>query len=144
MDEAGALETYLKGKGLKLTGPRLTVLKAFLRIERHVSAEDLYQAVHVTDPGIGQATVFRTIKILEDAGLARPAGSAEGAKLYEHAFRHEHHDHLICGSCGKIVEFRSPALEKAQDAVYRRYGFTARAHRLELYGVCPACSGKSS
>jgi Fur family ferric uptake transcriptional regulator len=144
IDEAQVLDDYLMEKGLKMTLPRRTVLEVFLGIERHVSAESLFEAVRKVDPRIGQATVFRTIKLLEGAGLARQAGSSEGAKLYEHAFRHEHHDHLICRSCGKVVEFSSPALEKAQDAVYRKYGFAAKAHRLELYGICPACSRKKA
>lgn len=144
MDEAEVFEDYLKGQGLKMTGPRLAVLEAFLGIERHVSAEGLYDAVRAADPGIGQATVFRTVKLLVAAGLAREAGIMEGMRHYEHAFRHPHHDHLICETCGKLVEFESPALEKAQNAVYAANGYSPTGHRLELFGVCPACAKRSA
>ena len=141
MDESSVLESYLKERGQKMTGPRRTVLRAFLSLERHVTAEDLRAAARRLDPGIGQATVFRTVKLLVEAGLAREARQADGGRQYEHAYRHEHHDHLVCVDCGKVVEFRDEALERAQDAVYRAKGFAPGGHRLELWGRCPACSG---
>ncbi len=139
-EERNVLERYLRDKGLKMTVARETVLKAFLSLESHVSAEALYEAARRLDPGIGQATVFRTIKLFADAGLAREACYDDGARQYEHAYHHEHHDHLACVRCGKIVEFVDAAIEQAQDDVYRRFGFTSSGHRLELFGLCPDCS----
>ncbi len=140
MDEREALEEYLRDRGLKMTGARETVLDAFLGLERHVSAEELLEEARRIDPSIGQATVFRTIKLLAEAGLAREACPDEGARRYEHAFGHEHHDHLVCERCGAIVEFRDEAIERAQGAIYRRHGFAPSGHRLELRGLCPSCA----
>jgi Fur family ferric uptake transcriptional regulator len=142
-DERSVLENYLKDKGQKMTSARETVLRAFLEIERHTTAEELYDAVRGLDPGIGQATVFRTIKLLAEAGLAREACRDEGAKRYEHAWRHNHHDHLVCVECGRIVEFADDAIEVAQEAIYRAHGFSPSGHRLELLGRCADCSSRS-
>ena len=136
---AELLELHLRERGLKMTGPRRAVLEVFLGIEEHVTAEELYEAVRKADPGIGQATVFRTVKLLEEAGLARAACRDEGPRRFEHAYLHEHHDHLVCVDCGAIVEFADPTIERAQEAIYRRHGFEPGLHSLELRGRCPKC-----
>jgi Fur family ferric uptake transcriptional regulator len=123
-----------------MTGPRETVLDAFLRLESHVTAEELLSAARRLDPSIGQATVFRTIKLFAEAGLARGACPDEGARRFEHAYRHAHHDHLICVGCGSVVEFHDEAIEKAQKAIYRSKGYKPSGHRLELRGYCGSCA----
>jgi len=138
-EEKRILEAYLHERGQKMTVPRETVLDAFLRFESHVTAEELLKAARRIDPRIGHATVFRTIKLLADAGLARGACPDEGARRFEHAYRHAHHDHLVCVSCGAVVEFRDAAIEKAQDEIYRGHGYEPSGHRLELQGYCPSC-----
>jgi len=143
MDERDMLEGYLRERGLKMTRARETVLEAFLGLERHVTAEALYDEARRIDPAIGQATVFRSIKLFTDAGLAREACRDDGARKYEHAWRHGHHDHLMCVECGAVVEFQDNAIEKAQEAVYATHGYTPSVHRLELLGLCPACSAAS-
>jgi Fur family transcriptional regulator, ferric uptake regulator len=140
VEERMVLAEYLRDRGQKMTGPRETVLDAFLKLERHVSAEELLEAARRLDPSIGQATVFRTIKLLAEAGLAREACPDEGARRYEHAYRHDHHDHLVCVSCGALVEFRDEAIERAQEAIYRRHGYRPSGHVLELKGECPSCA----
>jgi Fur family transcriptional regulator, ferric uptake regulator len=142
-DAVSALESFLKDRGLKMTVPRRTVLEVFLSIEEHVTAEDLLASVRNVDPRIGQATVFRTVRLFEEAGLARAACRDEGPRRFEHAYRHAHHDHLVCADCGEIVEFADEAIERAQEAVYGRYGFEAVGHSLELRGRCPACRKKA-
>jgi Fur family transcriptional regulator, ferric uptake regulator len=139
-DELTVLSAYLKSHGGKMTAPRATVLEAFLSLERHVTAEQVFEVARKTDPGIGQATVFRTMRLLAEAGLAREARTAAGSMEYEHAYRHAHHDHLICVDCGKVVEFEDEGIEKAQEAVYRSLGFEPTWHRMELLGRCPACA----
>ena len=138
-DEQSFFERYLKQRGLKMTQPRATVLKVFLKTEGHLTVEALAEAVKKIDPGIGQATVFRTIKLLSDSGLARDACQDEGPRQFEHAFRHSHHDHLQCVACGRIIEFYDAGIEKNQEAVFRRYGFSPTGHRMELFGICPDC-----
>lgn len=142
MDEAAILERYISEEGLRMTGPRKVVLEAFLGAERHVTAEELHALARRGDPGIGQATVFRAMKLFVAAGLAREARRSDGGMQYEHAWRHEHHDHLVCVSCGLVVEFVDPGIERAQEAVYARHGFVPGAHRMELSGTCPACARK--
>jgi Fur family ferric uptake transcriptional regulator len=140
MDERTVFQTYLRTRGQKMTGARETVLEAFMGLERHVTAEDILSAARRLDTGIGQATVFRTIRLLEDAGIAREARPEDGARRWEHAYRHRHHDHLVCLGCGAVVEFHDAAVEKAQDEIYRRYGFTPADHTLELKGYCSGCA----
>jgi len=142
--ERNVLQAYLRERGRKMTGPRKTVLDAFLRLESHITAEELLSEARRIDPTIGHATVFRTIKLLTEAGLARGACPDEGARRFEHAYRHAHHDHLVCARCGAIVEFHDEAIEKAQEAIYRVYGYAPSGHRLELQGYCPSCSKKKT
>jgi Fur family transcriptional regulator, ferric uptake regulator len=139
--EGEVLERWLRDRGLKMTRPRLTVLKAFLGVRSHVTAEELLAVARRLDPEIGQATVFRTIRLLAEAGIAREAHSAGGGRRYEHAYGHAHHDHLVCIRCGEVREFTEPELERIQERVYRRHGYQPVGHRLELQGLCPACAG---
>ncbi len=143
MDERSVLEEYLRSRGQKMTKSREAVLRAFLSIEDHVSAEELLDAARHVDPSIGQATVFRTIKLLAEAGLAREACKDEGARHFEHAYGHSHHDHMICEDCGAVTEFVSPDIERLQAEVSSRFGFELLGHRLELYGRCAACGAKA-
>ncbi|OHD15763.1 MAG: hypothetical protein A2087_13255 [Spirochaetes bacterium GWD1_61_31] len=142
MDEQQVLERYLREHDLKMTKARQTILDAFLSMESHVTAEHLYEAVRQLDPGIGQATVFRNIRLFTDAGLAREACRDDGPRQYEHAWRHAHHDHLSCIQCDRVIEFVDGPIEAAQKAVYERYGFQPSGHRMELFGLCPDCAAK--
>ena len=135
---------YLRERGLKMTTPREKVLQAFLEHEGHLSTDDVLAASRKLDPSIGQATVFRTMKLLEDAGLARDASQDNGPKKYEHAFRHAHHDHLLCTKCGRVVEFYDPQIEKAQKRIFAKFGFTETGHWMELHGLCPECARQSA
>ncbi|MEL7556273.1 Ferric uptake regulation protein [bioreactor metagenome] len=139
-EEQRLFEIYLRNKGLKMTSARETVLQAFLRSEGHLSAEDLLAAAKRIDPGLGQATVFRTLKLLADAGLAQDACKDEGPRRYEHVYKHSHHDHLVCVGCGRLIEFCHPQIEKAQNEIFKEFGFRATGHRLELRGLCADCA----
>ena len=108
---------HIQKQGLKRTAQRDLILDVFLRTEAHVSGEDLYQLVREKDPTVGQTTVYRTLRLLTDAGLAREVRFGDGRAHYEHNYKHEHHDHMICSECGKIIEFYSPELEAMQDAM---------------------------
>ncbi len=134
------LQGYLRQRGLKMTRPREAVLRAFLDAEGHVTTDTLITAARRIDPRIGQATVFRTVKLLTEAGLARGACTDDGPRQYEHAYRHRHHDHLVCVQCGAVVEFADRVIEKAQEAIYRKYGYQSSGHRMELLGRCPSCA----
>ncbi len=138
--ESEALSRYLDGMGLKHTKQRDIILVAFLESREHVSAEQLYQQVRKAAPSIGYTTVYRTLKLLVDAGLAQERRFDDGLTRYE--IEHAHHDHLVCLKCGSIIEFESDLIERAQESIAVEYGFKVLRHRHELYGHCTNCQGE--
>ena len=135
--ERAALASYLDGMGLKHTKQRDVILIAFLESHEHLSAEQLHQEVRKHSPSIGYTTVYRTLKLLVDAGLAQERRFDDGLTRYE--IEHAHHDHLVCLKCGKIIEFKSELIEDTQEKIAVEYGFKVLRHRHELYGHCLAC-----
>lgn len=131
---------HIQKAGLKRTSQRDLILDVFLRTEEHLSSEDLYNLVKKEDPSIGQTTVYRTLKLLTEAGLAREVRFGDGRTHYEHNYNHEHHDHMICVECGKIIEFFSPQLEAIQDEMAEKHGFEMTSHSLRMWGYCKECS----
>jgi Fur family ferric uptake transcriptional regulator len=131
------LAKYLVGMGLKHTKQRDFILVSFLDSDEHVSAEQLYQKVREENPSIGFTTVYRTLKLLVDAGIAQERRFDDGLTRYE--VEHAHHDHLVCLKCGKIIEFESEEIETAQERIAESYGFNIHRHRHELYGYCSSC-----
>lgn len=138
--ERAALAKYLDGMGLKHTKQRDVILVAFLDSQEHVSAEQLYQEVRQHTPSIGYTTVYRTLKLLVEAGLAQERRFDDGLTRYE--IERSHHDHLVCLKCGKIIEFKSELIEDTQDKIADQYGFKVIRHRHELYGHCSSCRRK--
>jgi len=135
-----AFAEHLADNGLRLTDQRRAILELLLRSERHLSQEEIYRALR--GKGIGRATVFRTLKTLQDCGLAAPVVGRDEVPRFEINRGRPHHDHLICVACGHIREVRWPRLEKIQEAACRRLGFTPRWHRHEVFGLCRACARK--
>jgi len=133
---------FLAEKGLNASKTREAVVELFLGTKAHVDLQTLYEVARKKHAGVGFATVYRTMKLLEEAGLAhaRRFGEAKGT-LYEVAVGRAHHDHLICERCGRIVEFVDADVEGLQDKIAHRHGFTLSRHRHELYGVCAECRG---
>jgi len=136
--EYKALSRYLDEHKLKHTKQREAILQAFLEAQGHVTSEDLYNAIKARHPGIGFTTVYRTMKLLCEAGLANERHFDDGVTRYE--IQQEHHDHLVCVRCGRIVEFECAMIESAQDDIAARYGFRLLRHRHELYGHCADCA----
>src|SRR5829696_10329846 len=130
---------HIQKKGLKRTSQRDLILEVFLRTEEHLSNEDLYRLVQKEDPGVGQTTVYRTLKLLTEAGLAREVRFGDGRTHYEHHYKHQHHDHMICSECGKIIEFFSAELEALQDAMAAQHQFEITQHLLRIIGICADC-----
>lgn len=143
MRELAVLNKYLAENGLNRTAQRETILKEFLALERHVSVQELAEAIRRKHKDLGHATVFRALKLFSDAGLARVVDLGDGLLRYEHGFEHGHHDHLICRSCGRTEEFCSPDIERLQDEIGQKHGFMLTGHRLDLYGTCRDCAKKS-
>lgn len=135
--EKSALARFLEERGLKHTRQRDAVLETFLGAEGHTTSEEIYQKVREHHPTIGYTTVYRTMKLLVEAGLAEERHFDDGVVRYE--MEHKHHDHLVCLKCGKIIEFECELIEKAQEDVSSRYRFRVLRHRHELYGHCEDC-----
>jgi len=130
---------FISQKGLKSTRQRDVILDAFLSSDRHLSIEELYLKLRAKHPSIGYATVYRTLKLFAESGIAREIQFGDGQTRYEHVNEGEHHDHLVCTRCGTIIEFENEAIEKLQDEVAARHDFLIETHKLELYGICAKC-----
>lgn len=139
-------ESYLSRKGLKSTHQRDIIVQEFFKKHEHLTVEQLWHQVRQIDPKVGYATVYRTLKILTESGLAHKREFGGGHALYEHVTDH-HHDHMICLNCHEIFEFESEEIEKLQEKVCKKYKFELTHHKMELYGYCQKCqlqSGKGS
>jgi len=121
-------------KGLKMTGQRRIIARAISESTDHPDVELLYQRAVALDPNISIATVYRTVKLFEEAGISQRHDFGDGRSRYEEASE-EHHDHLIDLKSGKVIEFTSEAIEKLQKEVAKKLGYKLVDHRLELYAV---------
>ncbi len=139
--ERRALASYLEQHHLKHTKQRDAILDAFLAATGHVTSEQIYQEVKESNPNIGYTTVYRTMKLLCEAGLAQERHFDDGIARYE--IEHEHHDHLVCLKCGRIIEFECQMIEATQEEIAARYNFRILRHRHELYGHCESCNSES-
>ena len=130
---------HIQKAGLRRTGQRDLILEIFLRTEEHLTSEDLYWLVQKEDTTVGHTTVYRTLKLLTEAGLAREVRFGDNKTYYEHHFNHQHHDHMICTECGQVIEFFSQDIEELQDQMADKFGFRPTHHSLRLWGVCSDC-----
>lgn len=138
-NEFQILDDYLQAKALRRTPQRRYILEAFLAVEEHLTAEQLYKLVKKRFSGIGYVTVYRTLKVFSAAGLCSELDCGDGVVRYEHKFNHKHHDHLICQRCGKFIEVVDPRIEKLQEEMAKKYSFDVAKHKLEIFGICQAC-----
>jgi Fur family ferric uptake transcriptional regulator len=136
------LAKYMESQGKRNTRQRDLIVDAFFIQGGHITLQELTRLVQERDPGIGFATVYRTMKLLTEAEVAHEQRFGEGQARYELADL-EHHDHLICESCGRIDEFEDQVLEDRQSLVVLQLGWQLKHHRHELYGLCPECSALS-
>ncbi len=137
-DAVAKFSEFLKLRKLRITSQRMKILEAFLDVQEHVSMEDLYLMIREHDRTVGQVTVYRTLKLLCEAGIANTVNFEDGMIRYEPVGQH-HHDHLVCTVCGKKIEFTNDSIEKLQDDVCREHDFKPTAHHMVLYGVCRDC-----
>ena len=136
------LSHWIAERGLKATRQREIIVDTFFSATGHLSVDELLAKVQSRDDRIGAATVYRTMKILADAGLASARHFDDGQTRYEAAIGRHHHDHLICTSCHQIIEFENERIEELQDMVARQHGFHVTRHKLELYGLCKDCQAR--
>lgn len=137
-------QSDLKSVGLKATLPRLKILDIFRRSDdRHLSAEDVYRALISEEIDIGLATVYRVLTQFEQAGILSRSQFDSGKAIFE-LNDGDHHDHMVCTHCGKVVEFTNPEIEALQHKVADENGFKIESHAMVLYGVCNSCQKPKS
>jgi Fur family transcriptional regulator, ferric uptake regulator len=135
------LEAYMNRKGLRSTSQRRVIADTFFTGPSHVTIEELLGRVRERDSRIGYATVYRTLKLFTECGIASERNFGDGPSRYELSDEstNDHHDHLICTSCGKITEWHDERIEKLQAEVAASLGFRIQRHRHEIYGICSEC-----
>lgn len=132
----------LKSTGLKATLPRLKILNVFQKGgQRHMTAEDVFRVLLVERSDIGLATVYRVLTQFEQAGILSRSHFESGKAVYE-LNEGQHHDHLVCTSCGRVEEFYDAEIEKRQQMVAKQKGWILQDHAMSLYGLCADCSKK--
>lgn len=130
---------WLRQHNLPVTAQRIAIADVLLRSDRHLSAEEVAGELSTRGTKIGTATVYRTIDVLLESGLAVERDFGEGFRRFEPARDVPHHEHLLCTRCGKVEEFRDARLERMTVSVAEARGFTRERHRLVIYGVCRDC-----
>ncbi len=134
---------YLRAAGHRVTSERLALFDEIFAQHGHIDAEELHAAMRSRGLKISRATVYRNLDLLVLSGLAskqRLGGTGDRRFLYEHLHRGQHHDHLVCASCGRVVEFVSPGIVALQTEICRAHGFAPGHHTLEIRGLCNACA----
>ena len=131
---------YLRSQGKSVTPERLEILDEILELSAHFKIDDIILKVTNSETKISRATVYRSIKTIEEAGLIKYLRSINDEKIYEVV--EEHHDHMICEICGNIIEFHNKKLESLQNSICEQQGFTANRHTMKIFGVCKSCSSE--
>ena len=130
---------FLKKKGLRNTPERFAILREVQASEGHFEVDDIFVRLRGNKPRVSQTTVFRTLNLLVEAGMVNKTLCDRMEARYEAVFGMDHHDHLVCLRCGRVIEFKDEAIETFQEKVARKYNFALVGHRLVLSGYCQAC-----
>ena len=129
----------LKSAGLKVTLPRLKILEILEKSSNHhLTVEDIYRALIEKNQEINVATIYRVLSQFEESGIVQKLNFENNQAVYELCGA-EHHDHLVCVKCNKIIEFQDDVIEKHQIQIAKKHGFDLTDHSLYLYGLCEDC-----
>jgi len=143
VSEAQAIfHDHLRRVGLKQIDQRATILGTFLDTRDHLSTDELYRLVKKKDARIGFTTVYRTLKLLAECGLASEVAFNDGIARYEHQYNRRNHHHMVCTQCGGSVEFFSPEIERVEREIGRKHKYTTTRHTFQIYGLCDQCQKK--
>lgn len=145
LQEAQAIfHDHLRRVGLKQTAQRVTILGTFLDTRDHLSTDELYRLVKKKDGRIGFTTVYRTLKLLSECGLASEVAFHDGVARYEHQYNRRDHHHMVCTGCGGSVEFFSPEIERVEREIGRKHKYATTRHTFQIYGLCDKCQKRHS
>jgi Fur family ferric uptake transcriptional regulator len=140
-----------RGAGFRITAPRQTILDVLSKTQKHLSAEDIYMAVHKVYPGVGLTTVYRTLELLVHMGLVFKFDFGDGRARYELAVGPKgarHHHHLVCTRCGRVIDYTDfiddeiELLHQIQKGLSKKYNFKITNHLIQFYGLCDRCRSK--
>lgn len=138
----------LKGYGCRITVPRQEILKVLSGTGEHLSAEDIYLRVHKIYPAVGLTTVYRTLELLTEMGIVSRLEFGDGRARYELAEGPKgvrHHHHLVCVSCGRVIDYtdfineEKDLINKTEKALSKKYNFKILSHQIQFYGLCNSC-----
>jgi len=136
-------QQFIKKNNLKSSKRRDLIFDFVTRTKGHFTADEIYQETLKIDPGIGIATVYRTIRLLVNCGILLEQTFGEKKGYFEvNDINSKHHDHLICTACGKIIEFRCDIIEDDKQRIAELHQFKINSHKLEIYGICSECQLK--
>jgi Fur family ferric uptake transcriptional regulator len=135
---------HLRRVGLKQTAQRGTILRTFLETREHLSTDELHRLVKRKDSRIGFTTVYRTLKLFAECGLASEVAFHDGITRFEHQYNRRSHHHMVCTECGASVEFFSPEVGEIAHETGRKHHYEATRHTFQIYGVCEDCRNKTS
>lgn len=139
-DALGRFVAFLRKKGMKVTEERLEVCREIFQTAGHFEADDLLIRLRQQGKPVSKATIYRTLPLLLESGLVRQSFLAgEKQTYYENTFGLKGHEHLICVSCGKVIEFTSPQLDHLLKTVTAEHGFQQQRRRIEIFGLCEDC-----
>lgn len=142
-DAQSVFQNHLRRVGLKHTAQRDIIVRAFLDTREHLSTDELYRLVKKKDDTIGFTTVYRTLKLLAECGLASEVAFNDGITRYEAVYNRRNHHHMVCTECGSSVEFFSPQIERLEKEIGRANHYATTRHTFQIYGICEACQKKS-
>ena len=144
MDAAARFSEFLARNHLRLTRERRTILDEMLQIRGHFDADQLLMHFRGKGHAVSRATLYRTLGRLVEAGLVHKIEMAQGQARYEVMFGRHHHDHMICLTCGRLIEFESREIERLQEEICRRKGFTMTGHMHQIRGLCGGCAERAA
>lgn len=143
MHETAGITGRLREKGYRLTPQRLMILSAIESSHDHISAEEIYAQVAANYPDVNISTVYRTLELLKKLGMVYEIDLGEGRIRY-HAEGSGHHHHLVCQTCGKVIDIEEATLSSLKDILFRDYGFSADLRHVGIFGLCGNCRQKPS
>src|ERR1044071_8726973 len=140
--EVSRFQNYLATLGFRLTRERVALVREIFSTHYHFEADELLLKMKQKSVKISRATIYRTLELLVKSGMVRRVHLGEDHYHYEHVSGNSHHDHLICTTCGTVIEFSDPDLERRQREICERKRFTPTFHNLQILGICDACRRK--